>query len=61
MKAVRYLFSLSFMMILLFIGSGFAYGTDAPMMAAEPTTVLLLGIALTIIGSFGCRRFIKKS
>ena len=70
MKAIRYILSLGTIAVLLFIGSSFAYGpeaagvaldAEAPTVAVEPTKALLFGIALTIIGSFGSRKFIKKS
>ena len=70
MKALRYIFSIGAIAALLFIGSGFAEGpgqdtlpinTETQIADVGPTITLLLGVTFTIIGSFGCRKFIKKS
>ena len=70
MKALRYILSLGTIATLLFIGSGFAKGpekeaipqkAETQMVATRPTNALLFGITLTIIGAYGCRKFIKKS
>lgn len=74
MKAIRYILSLGSIVFLFFAVSGFTYGPNNEVLpanadvtavemtanAADPTIVLLLGIAFTIIGSFGCRKLIKK-